>query len=146
MFDRLSEDQRQVLNIVREGHNIFITGQGGTAGEGGFGQVMYRSLERSPQNSRDGIFFVQCPGLIFLAACWSGPAASASIFSVVRVGHTLLASIVLTFSGRCDEVFDGNNAGDIRHYCGNCYKCFSVEDFASCKCCRYIRSLSTLPF
>ena len=31
MFDRLSEDQRQVLNIVREGHNIFITGQGGTA-------------------------------------------------------------------------------------------------------------------
>ena len=47
-----------------------------------------------------------------------GPAASASIFSVMRVGHTLLASIVLTFSGRCDEVFDGNNAGDIRHYCG----------------------------
>ena len=75
-----------------------------------------------------------------------GPAASASIFSVMRVGHTLLASIVLTFSGRCDEVFDGNNAGDIRHYCENCYKCFSVEDFASCKCCRYIRSLSTLPF
>ena len=28
------------------------------------------------------IFFVQCPGFIFLAACWSGPAASASIFSV----------------------------------------------------------------
>ena len=27
-------------------------------------------------------FFVQCPGLIFLAARWSGPAASASIFSV----------------------------------------------------------------
>ena len=27
-------------------------------------------------------FFVQCPGLIFLAAHWSGPAASASIFSV----------------------------------------------------------------
>ena len=27
MFNRLSEDQRQVLNIVREGHNIFITGQ-----------------------------------------------------------------------------------------------------------------------
>ena len=27
-------------------------------------------------------FFVQCPGLIFLAACWSGPAASVSIFSV----------------------------------------------------------------
>ena len=56
MFDRLSEDQRQVLNIVPEGHNVFITGQGGTArknncllssifpaGEGGFGQMMYRS-------------------------------------------------------------------------------------------------------
>ena len=69
MFDRLSEDQRQVLNIVREGHNIFITGQGGTArknncllssifsaGEGGFGQMMYRSPERSPQDSQDGIF------------------------------------------------------------------------------------------
>ena len=27
-------------------------------------------------------FFVQCPGLIFLAARWSGPAASASTFSV----------------------------------------------------------------
>ena len=27
-------------------------------------------------------FFVQCQGLIFLAARWSGPAASASIFSV----------------------------------------------------------------
>ena len=56
MFDRLSEHQRQVLNIVREGHNIFITGQGCTArknncllssifsaGEGGFAQMMYRS-------------------------------------------------------------------------------------------------------
>ena len=65
MFDRLSEDQRQVLNIVREGHNIFITGQGGTArknncllssifsaGEGGFEQMMYRSPERSPQDSK----------------------------------------------------------------------------------------------
>ena len=31
MFDRLYEDQRQALNIVQEGHNIFITGQGGTA-------------------------------------------------------------------------------------------------------------------
>ena len=66
MFDRLSEDQRQVLNIVREGNNIFIRGQKvrlGTllsslfpAGEGGFGQMMYRSPERSPQDSRDGIF------------------------------------------------------------------------------------------
>ena len=63
MFYRLSKDQLQVLNIVREGHNIFITGQGGTArknncllssifpaGEGGFGQMMYRSLERSPKD------------------------------------------------------------------------------------------------
>ena len=31
MFDRLSDDQRQALNIVREGHILFITGQGGTA-------------------------------------------------------------------------------------------------------------------
>ena len=64
MFDRLSEDQRQALNIVREGHNIFKTGQGGTArknncllssifsaGEGGFGQMMYRSPERSSLDS-----------------------------------------------------------------------------------------------
>ena len=70
-----------MLNIVREGHNIFITGQGGTAmknncllssifpaGKGGFGLMMYRSPERSPQDYRDGNFFVQCPGLIFLAA------------------------------------------------------------------------------
>ena len=94
MFDKLSEDQRQALNIVREGHNLFITGQGGTAGknnclllsiflagEGGFGQMMYRSPEghlRTPGMD----FFVQCPGLISLAARWSGPAASASIFLV----------------------------------------------------------------
>ena len=80
MFDRLSEDQRQVLNIVGEGHNIFITGQDGTArknnyllssifsaGKGSFGQMMYRSPEghlRTPGWN----FFVQCPGLIFLAA------------------------------------------------------------------------------
>ena len=31
MFDKLSEDQRQALNVVREGHILFITGQGGTA-------------------------------------------------------------------------------------------------------------------
>ena len=31
MFDKLSEDQRQELNIVREENNLFITGQGGTA-------------------------------------------------------------------------------------------------------------------
>ena len=69
MFDRLSEDQRQALNIVREGHNLFITGQGGTArknnclllsifpaGEGGFGQMMYRCPKGSPQDSRDDFF------------------------------------------------------------------------------------------
>ena len=39
-----------------------------SAGEGGFGQMMYRCPERSPQDSRDDFFFVQCPGLIFLAA------------------------------------------------------------------------------
>ena len=67
MFDKLSEDQRQALNIVREENNLFITGQGGTArknncflssifpaGEGGFGQMM--SPERSLQDSRDGSF------------------------------------------------------------------------------------------
>ena len=82
MFDRLSEDQRQVLNIVREGHNIFITGQVGTArknncllssvfsaGEGGFGQMMYRSPEghlRTP-----GIeFFCTVPRPHFLGRCF----------------------------------------------------------------------------
>ena len=55
MFDRLSEDQRQALNIVREGHNLLITGQGGTARKAN-GQMMYRSPERSPQDSRDGFF------------------------------------------------------------------------------------------
>ena len=30
MFYKLSEDQRQALNIVREENNLFITGQGGT--------------------------------------------------------------------------------------------------------------------
>ena len=35
--------------------------------------MVYRSPERSPQDSRDGFFLVQCPGLIFLAArcSWS---------------------------------------------------------------------------
>ena len=44
-----------------------------------FGKAMYRSLERSTQDTREGFFFVQCLGLIFLAARWSGPATSASI-------------------------------------------------------------------
>ena len=46
-----------------------------------FGKAMYRSLERSTKDNRDGFFFVQCPGLIFLAKRWSGPATSVSIFS-----------------------------------------------------------------
>ena len=45
------------------------------------------------------IFFVQCPGLIFSAARWSGPAASASIFWVcldyiLRVCQTLWDSFL----------------------------------------------------
>ena len=48
------------------------------AGEGGFGQMMYWSPERSSQDSRDG--FVHCPGLIFLAARWSGPATSWHVY------------------------------------------------------------------
>ena len=44
-------------------------------------------------------FFVQCPGLIFLAARWSGPAASASIFLVcldysLRVSQSLWDSFL----------------------------------------------------
>ena len=78
MFDKLSEDQRQALNIVREGHNLFMTGQGGTArqnsyllssifpvGEGGFGQMMYRSLERSPQNPQGRIFLYNAQASFF---------------------------------------------------------------------------------
>ena len=86
MFDRLSEDQRQVLNIVGEGHNIFITGQDGTArknnyllssifsaGKGGFGQMMYRSPEghlRTPGME----FFCTVPRPHFLgrALIWPG--------------------------------------------------------------------------
>ena len=53
------------------------------AGVASFGKAMYWSLERSTQDTQDlgWIFFVQCPGLIFLVARWSGPATSASIFS-----------------------------------------------------------------
>ena len=46
MFDRLSEDQRQVLNIVREGHNVFITGQGGT-GKTFLVKEIYKEMKRS---------------------------------------------------------------------------------------------------
>ena len=33
-----------------------------------------------PQDSRDGFFFVHCPGLIFLAARWSGQATSWHVY------------------------------------------------------------------
>ena len=64
------------------------------AGMANFGKAMYRSLERSTQDTRDGFFFVQCPSLIFLAARWSGPATSATIFSafwdyILRVCQSL---------------------------------------------------------
>ena len=53
------------------------------AGVANFGKAMYRSVPRKINPGHPGwIFFVQCPGLIFLAARWSGPAISASIFSV----------------------------------------------------------------
>ena len=60
---------------------------------------------RSPQDSRDGFFFVQCPGLIFLAARWSGQAASASIFSVcldyiLRVCQSLWDSRSFLYLGK----------------------------------------------
>ena len=59
------------------------------AGVANFGKAMYRSLQRSTQDST-----VQCPGLIFLATRWSGPATSASIFSafldyILRVCQSL---------------------------------------------------------
>ena len=40
------------------------------AGVANFGKAVYPSLERSTQDTRDGFFFVQCAGLIFLAARW----------------------------------------------------------------------------
>ena len=46
MFDRLSEVQRQVLSIVQEGFNVFITGQGGT-GKSFLVKELYRELTRS---------------------------------------------------------------------------------------------------
>ena len=66
------------------------------AGEGGFGQMMW-SVSRKV--TPGGIFFVQCPGLIFLAARWSGPDTSASIFSffldyILRVCQSLWDSFL----------------------------------------------------
>ena len=81
MFDKLSEDQRQALNIVREGHNLFITGQGGTAIEEQLPSIKYFSSRGGwlwandvsvPRKVTPGLpgwnFFGQCPGLIFLDA------------------------------------------------------------------------------
>ena len=63
-----------------------------------FGKAVYRSLERSTQDTRDGFFFVQCSGLIFLAARWFGPATSASTFlafldDILRVCQSLRDSL-----------------------------------------------------
>ena len=98
MFDKLSEDQRQVLNIVREENNLFITGHSDWLGRTiAFYQVFFqrgrvalgkwcigpqKGCQKGHLRTPGMDFFVQCPGFIFLAARWSGPAASASIFSV----------------------------------------------------------------
>ena len=55
MFDRLSEDQRQVLNIVREGHNVFITGQGGM-GKSFFGYVNILRADEIGKAQGDHLF------------------------------------------------------------------------------------------
>ena len=68
-------------NIVQEGHNVFITGQGGMvrkdncllssifpAGEGGFGLNDVSVPRKVTPGLLGWIFFVQCLGLIFLAA------------------------------------------------------------------------------
>ena len=49
----------QVNNSPRK--NVF------PAGVANFGKAMYRSIERSAQDTRDGFFLVRCPGLLFLA-------------------------------------------------------------------------------
>ena len=86
MFDRLSEDQRQALNIVREGHNIFTIGQGCTArmyncllssifqqGRVALGKRCIGPAERSPQDSRDGFFCtVPRPHFLGRALIWPG--------------------------------------------------------------------------
>ena len=84
---RLGESRLSQVNNS-PGANVF------PAGVTNFSKAMYRSLERSTQDTRDGFFLVQCPGLIFLAARWSGPASSASIFSafldyILRVCQSL---------------------------------------------------------
>ena len=77
MFDKLSEDQRQELNIVREENNLFITGHSDWLGRtikyfssrGGWPWANDVSVPRKVIPGPPGWnFFVQCPGFIFLAA------------------------------------------------------------------------------
>ena len=63
------------------------------AGVANFGKAMYRSLERSTQDTRDG-FFLYSAQASFSWARWSGPATSESIFSafldyILRVCQSL---------------------------------------------------------
>ena len=73
------------------------------AGVANFDKAMYQSLERSTQDTRDGFFFVQCPGLIFVVARWSGPATSASIFSAF-LDYILRVCQSLRYSGKASLV------------------------------------------
>ena len=82
MFDKLSEDQREELNIVREENNLFITGHSDWLGRtialtsikysssrGGWPWANDVSVPREVTPGLPGWnFFVQCPGFIFLAA------------------------------------------------------------------------------
>ena len=81
MFDKLSEDQRQALNIVREGHNLFYNRPGWYGLEEQLPSIKYFfsrigwlwandvSVPRKITSGLPGwFFFVQYPGLIFLAA------------------------------------------------------------------------------
>ena len=55
MFERLSKDQRQVLNIVREGHNVFVTGQGGT-GKSFLVKEIYKKADEIGKARGDHLF------------------------------------------------------------------------------------------
>ena len=112
MFDKLSEDQRQELNIVREENNLFITGHSDWLGRTiAFYQVFFQQgrvalgkwcigpQKGHPRTPAGWSFFVQFPGLIFSAWRWSSPATSASMFSVfldyiLRVCQSLLDSFL----------------------------------------------------
>ena len=78
----LGESRLSQVNDSRRA-NVF------PAGVANFGKAMYRSLERSTQDTRDG-FFLYSAQASFSWARWSGPATSESIFSafldyIVRV-------------------------------------------------------------